>query len=301
MPREVKVAVVQTGPAVPEKEENVKRAWDQVADIAREQKPDFVVFPELFTTQFWCVGFTQQEFFAWAEPVPGPTTETLGEKARQHGCHIVAPIFEKGPLEGEYYNSAVLIGPDGKVIWGVLPGGQKIPCARKNYISHFRWGDMVNDEKFYFRPGPGYPIFQTEKGKVGIIICYSRWFPEGWRILALRGAEMIFVPSASAGYVSEMWVAGFRTHAAENVIFAVGINKAGIEKVKDKETRYYGMSLVAGPDGRIIAQAPEGEPGVAVAQVDLDEVGTGRQKILFFRDRRPELYGTLTLPSDAID
>ena len=301
MAREVKIAVVQTGPAGPDKEENLKRAWDQVEDLAGKEKLDFIAFPELFTTPFWCVGFSHQEFFAWAERIPGPTTEILGEKARKHQCHIIAPIFEKGPLEGEYYNSAALIGPDGKVIWGVLPGGAKIPAVRKNYISHFRWGEMVNDEKFYFRPGPGYPIFDTEKGKIGMLVCYSRWYPEGWRVLALRGAQIIFAPSASAGYVYDMWVCGFRTHAAENVIFAVGINKAGIEKVREKDTRYYGMSLITGPDGRIIAQAPEAEPGVVLATIDLDEIVTGRQRIMFFRDRRPEIYGPLTVISDAID
>ncbi|MEE8449615.1 MAG: nitrilase-related carbon-nitrogen hydrolase [Thermodesulfobacteriota bacterium] len=301
MAKEVKIAVVQTGPAVEDKEQNIKQAWDQVADVAEKERPNFIVFPELFTTQFWCLGFSHQDYFAWAEPIPGPTTEMLGEKARKYQCHILAPIFEKGPLEGEYYNSAALIGPDGKVIWGLLPGGTKIPCARKNYISHFRWGDMVNDEKFYFRPGPGYPIFKTDLGTVGIIICYSRWYPESWRVLTLRGAELLFVPSASAGYVHDMWVCGFRTHAAENEVFAVGINKSGVERVKDKEARYYGMSLITGPDGRVIAQAPEGEPGVICTTVDMDEVRVARRRILLFRDRRPELYGTLTKMSDIID
>jgi N-carbamoylputrescine amidase len=293
MARTVKIALVQTPPASPKKEENIETGRRLIDQVAREPV-DFVVFPEMFTTQFFCVGFTDQKYMALAEPIPGPATEALGEKARQYGCHILLPMFEKGPLEGEYYNSAALIGPSGKVIYGTLPDGTRVPAARKNYVSHFRWGEMVNDEKFYFRLGPGYPIFETDHGKMGVLICYERWFPEGWRVLALQGAEIIFVPTASAGYVWEMWVCALRANAAENVLFAAGCNKGGVENVQGRETRYYGMSCIAGPDGRVIAQGPEAEgPAIIRAAVDLDEVAEARRRIMIYRDRRPELYGLL--------
>lgn len=293
MARKINVCLVQTAPASPCKEENIKTGLSLV-DQAAQEPVDFVVFPEMFTTQFFCVGFTDQKYITLAEPIPGPATEAFGEKARRYGCHILLPMYEKGPLEGEYYNSAALIGPDGKVIEGVLPDGARVPAARKNYISHFRWGEMVNDEKFYFRLGPGYPVFETRHGKVGMLVCYERWFPEGWRVLALKGAEMIFVPTASAGYVWEMWICGLRANAAENVVFTAGCNKAGIESVDGRETRYYGMSCVVGPDGRVIAQGPEGEgPALVRGTVDLDEVAEARRRIMIYRDRRPELYGPL--------
>ncbi|MEE8110957.1 MAG: carbon-nitrogen hydrolase family protein [bacterium] len=293
MTRKVEIGLIQTAPASPSKEENIQRGLSLIDQVAQEPV-DFIVFPEMFTTQFFCVGHTDQKYFALAEPIPGPTTEALGEKARQHGCHILLPMYEKGRVEGEYYNSAALIGPDGKLIEGILPDGGRVPAARKNYISHFRWGEMVNDEKFYFRLGPGHPVFETDHGKVGILICYERWFPEGWRVLALRGAEIIFVPTASAGSVWEMWVCGLRANAAENVLFAAGCNRGGVESVEGRETRYYGMSCIVGPDGRMIAQGPEAEgPAVIRATVDLDEVAEARQRVMVYRDRRPDLYGPL--------
>ena len=293
MSRETKICLIQTAPASPSKEENIQTGLDLI-DQAAQEPVDLIVFPEMFTTQFFCVGFTDQKYIGLAETIPGPATEAFGEKAREHNCHILLPMFEKGPLEGEFYNSAALIGPDGKIIEGVLPDGTRVPAARKNYISHFRWGDMVNDEKFYFRLGPGYPIFDTDLGKIGCLVCYERWFPEGWRVLALSGAELILVPTASAGYVWEMWVCGLRSNAAENVVFTAGCNKAGVETVDGRDTRYYGISCIVGPDGSVIAQGPEAEGPVFVrGTIDLDEIAEARRRIMIYRDRRPELYGTL--------
>ncbi len=294
MSRAINICLVQPGPASPSKEENIQTGLNLI-DLAAQEPVDVIVFPEMFTTQFFCVGFTDPKFMDLAETVPGPATEIFGEKARERDCHILLPMYEKGPREGEFYNSAVLIGPDGKVIEGVLPDGTRTPAARKNYISHFRWGEMVNDEKFYFRLGPGHPVFETDLGKIGCLICYERWFPEGWRVLALNGAELILLPTASAGYVWEMWVCGLRSNAAENIVFAAGCNKAGVETVDGRDTRYYGISCITGPDGRVIAQGPEAEGPVFVrGTVDLDEVVEARRRLMVYRDRRPELYGTLS-------
>ena len=193
MSRAINLCLVQPGPASPSKEENIQRGLNLI-DLAAQEPVDLIVFPEMFTTQFFCVGFTDPKFMDLAETIPGPATQIFGEKARERDCHILLPIYEKGPREGEFYNSAVLIGPDGKVIEGILPDGTRLPAARKNYISHFRWGEMVNDEKFYFRLGSGHPVFETDLGKIGCLICYERWFPEGWRVLALNGAELILLP-----------------------------------------------------------------------------------------------------------
>ena len=110
------------------------------------------------------------------------------------------------------------------------------------------------------------------------------------------GAEIIFVAAAAAGYVSELWAMALRIHAAENELFVVGCNKAGLEKVKSEETTYFGMSCIIGADGRIIEQAPEREPAIIKAKIDLDEIAEARQRLQIYRDLRPEIYGIMTKP-----
>jgi N-carbamoylputrescine amidase len=293
MARNVNISVVQQGPAHPDKEKNVT-AILQALDDVKEQEPDFVLFPETATTQFFSVGLKKPEFFDLAEPVPGPTTEIVGAKARELGTHVILPLFEKGRLEGQYYNSAVLIGPDGNVIEGILPDGTAIPAYRKNYISDFLWGTAQNDEKYYFSPGPGYPIFDTEIARVGILVCYDRMHPEGYKILALQGAEIVFVPVASTGFVKDLFVAGLRTHALENAFVVAGCNKSGVEAVEDREVPYYGNSAIVGVNGSVLAQAPEDEPGIIHASVDLDSLKDQRRRMFVYRDRRPDLYGIIS-------
>lgn len=289
MTREINISVVQQGPAHPDKEKNVT-AILQALDDLRPHEPNFVLFPETATTQFFSVGLKDPALFDLAETIPGATTELIGEKARELGTHVILPIFEKGPLEGQYYNSATLIGADGKVIPGTLPDGTEVPAYRKNYISDFVWGTAQNDEKFYFSPGPGYPIFDTDLGRVGILVCYDRMHPEGYKILALRGAEIVFVPVASTGFVKDLFVAGLRTHAVENAFVVVGCNKSGTEVVEDREVPYYGNSAIVDCNGTVLAQAPEDEPGIIHASVELDRIKDQRRRMFVYRDRRPELY-----------
>lgn len=293
MGREINITVVQLGPLDLDKEKNLRVILDAM-DEAATQSPDFVVFPELATTPFFSIGLKKSEFFDLAETVPGPTTELVGAKAREMESAVVLPLFERGPIEGQYYNSAVVIGPDGNVIPGVLPDGEAIPAYRKNFISEYRWPTGENDEKYYFSPGPGYPIFDTPKGRVGVLVCYDRWFPEGYRVLALRGAEMVFVPVASAGFVGDLFVAGLRTHAAENAFAVVGCNKAGTEVVGDKSASYYGLSCIVGPNGAVVAQAKDGESDMIHGTVDLDEIRDIRRRLFVYRDRRPELCRILS-------
>jgi predicted amidohydrolase len=290
----VKIIVVQLGPLGEDKDANVQGVLD-VLDSLRDSRPDFVLFPELATTPFFAIGLKNQAYFDLAETVPGPTTELVGAKAKELGCHVILPLFERGQLEGQYYNSAVVIGPDGKVIPGILPDGRAVPTYRKNYISDYHWGEgLENDEKFYFGLGPGYPVFDTEKGRIGILICYDRWFPEGYKILALQGAQIVFVPVASTGFVGDLFVAGLRTHAAENAFAVVGCNKAGDEKVGDRTAHYYGLSCIVGIRGEVLAEAPKDVPATIEATVDLDAIKAARRRLFVLRDRRPELYGLIS-------
>jgi N-carbamoylputrescine amidase len=160
---------------------------------------------------------------------------------------------------------------------------------RKNAISSYAWDGHRNDEKFYFRPGDGFPIFSTSLGRIGLLICYDRWYPEAWRVLALQGAELVLVPNASEGYVHDMFVPLMRTSAAQNVLFAVGVNRAGTV-----DTHSTGRTGIAGPLGPTLAEPPAAEPdAIVTATLDLEEVSRDRQRLWVYRDRRPELYGLI--------
>lgn len=285
----MQVAGVQTGPVDDRPASAVRRAFRQLGD----ETPDLVVFPELFSLPFWCVGHTHQRFFAWAEDLEGETLTTAREEVRKRGCHAVVPFFERGLIVGEYFNSAAVLGPDGSVIPGLLPTGEETPVYRKNAISSYNWGGSVNDEKYYFRPGQGYPIFTTSIGKLGVLICYDRWFSEAWRLLGLAGAQVVCVPNASSGAVSELFIPSIRTWSAQNIVFSVAVNRAGRETVNGVSTDFYGLSCVASPRGKLLASAPEGETGVASAVISLEEIAPARMDATMYRDRRPELYSPL--------
>jgi predicted amidohydrolase len=288
--RRISVAAVQLGPASAVKEANVQAAL-ALSTRAAEAGAEMVLLPELFSTPFWCVGARDPAFLNWAEPVPGPTTEALSAWARQHGVGILATLAERGAVSGEYYESTVVIDADGSLVPGTLPDGGQVACYRKNHISDYNWGGALNDEKFYFRPGSGYPVFRTQRLTLGVLICYDRWFPEAWRVLALQGAEVVFIPNASAGYVADMFVCGLRSNAAAMQVFAVACNRAGDETVAGRLTHYYGLSCVIGPDGTLLAQAREGEEDSICASLDLDAIEQTRRRLRIYRDRRPELLG----------
>jgi N-carbamoylputrescine amidase len=180
---------------------------------------------------------------------------------------------------------------------GRLPDGRSVATYRKNAISSYAWDGHLNDEKWYFRDGDGYPVFDTAFGPVGILICYDRWYPEAWRVLALQGAVSIFVANASEGFGSDMFVPSMRTCAAQNVLFAVSVNRAGVEQVADVETTFYGRSCIVGPRGEVLAEAKGPDEDITLSvEVDLDKVVEDRRRLWVFRDRRPELYGLLTEP-----
>lgn len=286
------VLAVQTGPAGPDLEENLEAA----TALARsaQVRADLVVFPELYSRPFWCVGASRPEYFAWAEPTDGPTVRSGGKLARELGAVVVVPFFEKGRVEGGYFNSAAVIGPDGDLVSGRLPDGSAVEVYRKNALSAYRWGDQVNDEKFYFRPGPGYPVFDTPAGKVGVLICLDRWFPEAWRVLALGGAEVVCVVNASQGDVDDLFVPSMRTCAAQNVVHTVAVNRVGAEEVEGRRVSYYGRSCVIDPLGMVRAEAPPGAgPCTVTAGIDLAGVASARHRRTMYRDRRPELYRVL--------
>lgn len=290
---EVVVALIQGEglgePALENKKRIIENTAKLIDEAGSQYHPDFIVLTEMFSTPYFC-GVHDNRFFQWAETIPGETTEFLAEKARKYKCHVMGSFFEK-VIPGEYYNSAVIVGPDGNLLKGKLPDGKEMDRYRKNHIpvAVMPDGNLV-DEKYYFRPGQGFPIFQTPKCPVGCLICYDRSFPESWRSLVLRGAEIVFVMNNSYGFREESFLYELRTRAIENGIFVCASNKGGRE-VMAFELLHYGISCIIDPFGRVLRQGSAHKgPEIVAATFDLDEVTGARNRLHLLKDRRPEIY-----------
>jgi beta-ureidopropionase len=221
------------------------------------------------------------KWYATAEPVDGPTVTRMRDVAREHGMVLIVPFYEEAQT-GVYYNTAVIIESD-----GTLAGKY-----RKSHIPHVGpcfW------EKFYFKPGNlGYPVFNTSVGKIGLIICYDRHFPEIGRALGLKGAELVFNPSATVESLSKyLWELEQPAHAVANGYWIAAINRVGAEPPLT-EHRFYGSSYFCNPRGQIVAKASDSQDEVLIHDVDLDMNREVRNTWQFLRDRRPETYGELT-------
>jgi beta-ureidopropionase len=221
------------------------------------------------------------KWYATAEPDDGPTVTRMRDVAREHGMVLIVPFYEEAQT-GVYYNTAVIIESDGTVVGKY----------RKSHIPHVGpcfW------EKFYFKPGNlGYPVFNTSVGKIGLIICYDRHFPEIGRALGLKGAELVFNPSATVESLSKyLWELEQPAHAVANGYWIAAINRVGAEPPLT-EHRFYGSSYFCNPRGQIVAKASDSQDEVLIHDVDLDMNREVRNTWQFLRDRRPETYGELT-------
>jgi N-carbamoylputrescine amidase len=299
--RKIKVEVIQLVAAFEDKASNLNKILE-LLDEGAKKEPDLIILPELCTTPYWCLR-KDYRYFDWAETIPGPTLEAIGRKAKKHSCSIVVPIFEKGRVEGEYYNSAAVVGPSGELIAGALSNGSDVKCYRKVHLPTIERPPVHNDEKFYFRPGLGFPVFVTPKAVIGILICWDRCFPEGWRVLALQGAEVIIMTSAIPSvsltervsreeqFLSEMCIRAF-----ENQTFVVGCNRGGTESFTGTEIRFFGRSCVIDPFGSVLSQAPPAEPAQLCETLDLDRIKEARFTFPLYHDRRPDLYSIISEP-----
>jgi beta-ureidopropionase len=220
----------------------------------------------------------QARWYALTERVPdGPTTRLMQDLARKHRLVLVVPIYEED-LTGIYYNTAAVIDSDGSYLGKF----------RKIHIPHCNPGFW---EKFYFRPGNlGYPVFDTQVGKVGVYICYDRHFPEGWRELGLNGAELVFNPSATVAGLSEyLWKLEQPAAACNNIYFVGAVNRPGTEEPWNIG-EFYGSSYFVNPRGQVVAEGPRTEDALVVADLDLNLIREVRNVWQFYRDRRPETY-----------
>ena len=258
-----------------ERPRNLARAEEMIRQAAR-QGGEVILLPEVFHELFFITSL-DMSVFDKAEPIPGPITERMQALAAELGAVVVAPVYESVG-SSVYYNSAAVIDADGSLL-GVYRKNH-IPLSTKFY------------EKLYFKPGNlGYPVFETRFGRLGILICHDRHYPEGARALGLNGAEILLVPSATptASLSVRVWEKELAAHAIFNEYYVAGLNRVGTEG----EYSYYGRSVILDPTGEIMAQAGAGEE-VLIAACDLDEIVERRRAWQFYRDRRPDTYGVLT-------
>jgi beta-ureidopropionase len=269
----MKLAAVQLR-ATDDTIETVGRAEALIDDAAR-QGARILLLPEMFAVPF-VQPDPDPEYFVHAETLEGPSNAMARAASRRHGMTVVSSIFEASRVLGVYHNTAC-----------TFVGGELRSVYRK---SHLPFSNGF-PEKFYFRPGETDPeVVQTPDGGVGTIICYERHFPELGRIVALRGGSVLCVPVASASApMKEVFQLELRAHAVFNGLFVICANRFGVEGAKE----YFGLSAIYGPNGDVLGQAPDGEDGLALADVDLADVDAVRRRRPFLRDRRPELYGRI--------
>jgi N-carbamoylputrescine amidase len=282
-PTKVTVALVQMR-CVASKQANVEHAVSRIAEAAAAGG-QVVCLPELFAGLYFCQT-EDHRHFAEAEPVPGPTTETLAQAAKKHGVVVVTSIFERR-APGLYHNTGIVIDADGR-----LAG-----MYRKMHIPD----DPHYYEKFYFTPGDlGFRSFPTRFGKIGLCVCWDQWYPEAARLTALAGAEILFYPTAIGWLAQEKeaygasqhaaWETMMRSHAIANGIFVAGVNRTGCEGELD----FWGASFLSDPGGNVLVRASHDRPETLAVECHLDQIDAVRTHWPFLRDRRIDAYGDLT-------
>lgn len=250
---------------------------------AAAEGAQIVCLQEIFFGPYFCAEQTTR-WYEMTERVPdGPTVRRMMGLAKELGVAMVVPVYEVEE-EGIFYNTAAVIGRDGEFLGKY----------RKTHIPHVAPGFW---EKYYFRPGNlGFPVFDLGFCKIGVYICYDRHFPEGARALGLRGAEIVFNPSATVAGLSEyLWKLEQPAHAVANGYFVGAINRVGTEapwNIGD----FFGQSYFCNPRGKILAEASRDRDEIVTADLDLDMIAEVRRTWQFFRDRRPETYGDLVKP-----
>jgi beta-ureidopropionase len=274
----VRAAIIQAHANMP-KDEAVDKHVGLIAKAAADGA-QITCLQEIFHGPYFCAE-QDPKWYATAEPEDGPIVTRMRELARQHQMALVVPWFEEAQT-GVYYNSAAVIERDGSLLGKYrkthIP--QVAPCFY---------------EKYYFKPGNlGYPVFDTSVGRVGLIICYDRHFPEVARQVGLKGAELVFNPSATVESLSKyLWELEQPAHAVANGYWIAAINRVGVEAPVNPN-KFYGSSYFCDPRGQIVAKASDSEDEVLVADLDLDKIREVRNTWQFLRDRRPETYHELT-------
>jgi N-carbamoylputrescine amidase len=267
--------------------ENLARAAAMLR-AAAGRGAKLAVLPELFLGPYFCQT-EEHRFYDWAEPVPGPTSQALGQVAQETGMAIVGSVFERR-MSGVYHNTAFVVDADG------------------SYLGKYRKMHIPDDplylEKFYFTPGDlGFQAFSARCAKVGTLVCWDQWYPEAARATALLGAEVLVYPSAIGWHPAEKseygeaqqtaWEAIQRGHAIANGIYVAAVNRVGHEGPAGGGIEFWGSSFVYDPFGRLLHRASPDQEEIVVVEIDPKKAETTRQHWPFLRDRRIDAYGSL--------
>jgi N-carbamoylputrescine amidase len=269
----------------PDPDANLAHACAMVRDAARHGA-NVICLPELFRSQYFCQ-VEDHKYFALAEPIPGPSSAALSEIARQCGVVIVASLFERR-APGVYHNTAAILDAD-----GTLMGKY-----RKMHIPD----DPLFYEKFYFAPGDlGFLAWKTAHAPIGVCVCWDQWYPEAARLTALRGAQILFYPTAIGWHPGERqqygrqqheaWETIQRSHAIANGCYVAVANRVGHEAPDGGSgIDFWGQSFIVGPDGAVLARAGVDEETILVREVSLEAIEVQRTHWPFLRDRRVDAY-----------
>ena len=270
-------------------EQNLQNTLAQIEQAA-QQGAQIIATQELFLSDYFC-SKQDEKFFDLAEPIPGPTTQTLSEKAKELNVVIVASLFEKR-MAGIYHNTAAVIDADGSLL-GIY---------RKTHIPQ----DPSFEEKFYFTPGDlGYRVWKTRYADIGVLVCWDQWFPEAARLTAMQGAEVLIYPTAIGGLETEStsniarqhaaWETVQRGHAVAKGCYIAAVNRHG----KEGNIDFWGHSFVADFAGEIVARAPHNEDNIIIQTCDRRALEDHRHTWPFFRDRRVDSYSAITSLSSS--
>lgn len=289
MNKKINIGLVQMS-CTADVQANMQKAIAGIREAA-QKGANIVCLQELFTSLYFC-DVEDHENFKLAEPIPGPSTDTLSVVAKELGVVIIASLFEKRAA-GLYHNTTAVLDADG------------------TYLGKYRKMHIPDDpgyyEKFYFTPGDaspedsGYKVFQTKFAKIGVLICWDQWYPEAARITALMGAEVLFYPTAIGWDTNETdpninreqysaWQTIQRSHAVANGVHVVSVNRVG----REIDQQFWGGSFVANPFGSLLYLASHDQEEVHVQEIDLDKTEYYRSTWPYLRDRRTDSYQPIT-------
>ncbi len=252
-----------------EKERNIEKAV-KFAQIATERGANLICFQELFTTH-WFPREMNKRYFSLAEKMDGPTITRMQRLAGENKVVLVCPIFEIE--EDSFYNSAIVIDADGEILGSY----------RKIHVPQI----PLWEERYYFSSGNhGFPVFKTKFAPIGVQICWDNFFPEGPRILALKGAKILFCPTAAAFASQRKWETAISSNAVANGVYSFRVNRVGSEEKQD----FYGRSFCISPEGELLDKPTGMKDSIALVEIDLKNIDQTRKEWPFLKDRRPETY-----------
>ena len=292
MAKKTTIGLIQTK-VFDNQNKNIENSVIKIKEAAKK-KAKIICLPELFLSPYFCQSENHAKF-KLAEKIPGRLSDIYCKLAKELSVILMISLFEK-KTTGFYHNTSIVIDDKGKII----------SKYRKMHIPD----DPGYYEKFYFTPGDlGFKSTKTKYGKVGSLICWDQWFPEAARLTTLKGAEILFYPTAIGWHPKEKkqfgksqleaWITIQRSHAIANGVFVAAINRIGLEKTGKRKIHFWGNSMIIDPSGNIIAKSKSDKEEILITKIDLNKIETARNHWPFLRDRRIDYYkGLLKNPKD---